>query len=135
LDREQKLKFKKSDFAGNGAMKETRVIFSPEAEYVYKKLNAEAESSKQSRMILKAVNNKIGLIKSNIHYGDPIAKNIIPEEYKQKYSSTNLFRVELPAFWRMIYTLTNNGNIEIIAFVLDIIDHHSYNKKFGYKER
>ncbi|MEK6926016.1 MAG: hypothetical protein AABW50_01940 [Nanoarchaeota archaeon] len=116
-------------------MKEVRVILSQEAEEVYKKLNAEAENNKQSRMILKAINHKINLIKANIHYGNPIAKDLIPEEYKQKYSAKNLFRVELPVFWRMVYTLTNNGEIEIIAFVLDIIDHPAYNDKFGYKKR
>jgi len=84
-------------------------------------------------MILKAINHKIDLIKVNIHYGNPIAKNLIPEEYKQKYSANNLFRVELPVFWRMLYTLTNNEKVEIIAFVLDIIDHPTYNHKFGYK--
>lgn len=116
-------------------MKDVRVILSQEAGEVYKKLNAEAENSKQSRMLLNAVNNKIGLIKSNIHYGNPVAKDLIPEEYKQKYSTINLFRVELPAFWRMLYTLTNNGEVEIVAFVLDIINHPEYDKKFGYKKR
>lgn len=75
------------------------------------------------------------MIKANFHYGEPIAKNLIPEEYKQKYGITNLFWVELPNFWRMLYTLTNNeSEVEIIAFVLDIIDHEKYNKKFGYKD-
>jgi len=115
-------------------MKTVRIILSPVAEEVYKKLNSEAESNKQSRMILKAVNNKIDLIKSNIHYGNPIAKNLIPTEYKIKYGTTNLFRVELPAFWRMLYTLTNNEEIEIIAFVLDIVSHPTYDEKFGYKK-
>jgi hypothetical protein len=116
-------------------MKEVRVILSQEAEEVYKKLNEEAENNKQSRMILKAVNNKIELIKSNVHYGNPVAKDLIPEEYKQKYSVINLFRVELPTFWRMLYTLTNNEEVEIIAFVLDILSHPEYDKKFGYKGR
>lgn len=115
-------------------MKEIRIILSPEAEEVYKKLNAEAATNKQSRMILKAINQKKELIKQNIHYGNPIAKNLIPKEYKLKYSATNLFRVELPAFWRMLYTLTNNEEIEIVAFILDIIDHPAYNDKFGYKD-
>ncbi len=114
-------------------MKEVRVVLSPEAEEVYKQLNLEAENSKQSRMILKAINNKIELIKANIHYGNPMAKDLIPEEYKQKYEATNLFRVELPAFWRMLYMLTNNEQIEIIAFVIDIISHPDYDKKFGYR--
>lgn len=34
----------------------------------------------------------------------------------------------------MLYTLTDGDTtIEIVAFVLDIIDHKKYNKKFGYK--
>src|SRR3989344_3316424 len=116
-------------------MKPVKIVLSPEAEEVYKYLNQEAENSKQERMILKAINTKIELIKDNVHYGDPIAKALFPDEYKQKYGITNLFRVELPAFWRMLYTLTNNEEIEIIAFVLDIINHDSYDKKFGYRGR
>jgi len=54
----------------------------------------------------------------------------------EKYGVKNLFRVELPHYWRMLYTLTNGeSEIEIIAFVLDIIDHKEYNKKFRYKKR
>ena len=92
-------------------MKEVRIILSAQAEQVYRRLNAEAETNKQSRMILKAINNKVELIKSNIHYGNPLAKELIPEEYRIKYSVNNLFRVELPAFWRMLYALTNNGQV------------------------
>jgi hypothetical protein len=115
-------------------MKIVKVIFSPEAEEVYKYINKESEAAKGERMLLKAINQKIELIKANPHYGDPIAKGLIPKEYIQKYEITNLFRVELPNFWRMLYTLTNGGtSIEIISFVLDIIDHKTYNKKFGYK--
>ena len=61
---------------------------------------------------------------------------MIPNEYKLKYSVTNLFRVELPNFWRMLYTLIDGETeIEIIAFVLDLIDHDQYDKKFGYKKK
>ncbi len=35
----------------------------------------------------------------------------------------------------MLYTLTNSGEIEVVAFVLDIIDHPTYDKKFGYQGR
>ena len=115
-------------------MKKVRVIFSPEAEEVYNHLNQNAANSKTEQSILNAVNKKIELIKLNIHYGNPISKGLIPEEYKAKYGVNNLFRVELPNFWRMLYTLTDGETeIEIIAFVLDVIDHKEYNKKFGYK--
>jgi len=36
----------------------------------------------------------------------------------------------------MLYTLTDGeANIEIIAFFLDVIDHPTYDKKFGYKTK
>ena len=117
-------------------MKLIKVILSPEAEEVYKYLLKESEDSKIEKSIFNAIKKKVDLIKINTHYGDPIAKKLIPKEYKDKYGVTNLFRVELPNFWRMLYTLTNDNNeIEIIGFVLDIIDHKKYNKKFGYKNR
>ncbi len=34
----------------------------------------------------------------------------------------------------MIYTVKGN-QAEIINFILDIIDHPTYDKKFGYKKR
>jgi len=117
-------------------MKTVKIVLSPEAKEVYKYLNEEALSSKTERMILKAVRQKVELIKANPHYGNPIAKKLIPSEYKEKYGVTNLFRVELPNFWRMLYTLTEGETkIEIISFVLDIINHKTYNKKFGYKKK
>ena len=82
------------------------------------------------------MNKKIELVKNNLSYGDPIPKKLIPKEYKEKYGVTNLFRVELPNFWRMLYTVTEGENeIEIIAFVLDIINHKKYSKKFGYRKK
>jgi len=116
-------------------MKTVNVIFSPEAEEVYNHLNEQAPKSKIERTIFNALNDKIKLIKDNHHYGDPISKKLIPKKYKLKYGVTNLFRVELPNFWRMLYTLTDGENeIEIIAFILEIVDHKDYNKLFGYRK-
>jgi hypothetical protein len=117
-------------------MKQVKVILSPEAREVFEYLNSEAETSKQERMIFNAIKQKSELIKANPHFGDPIKKKLIPKEYIKKYGVTNLFRVELPNFWRMLYTLTEGETkIEIVAFVLDIMDHKDYNKKLGYKGR
>lgn len=115
-------------------MKSVKVILSSEAEEVYRYLNQQASHSKTEQSILNSVNKKKELIKANPHYGEPISKDKIPSEFKEKYGITNLFWVELSNRWRMLYSLTNDDNqIEIIAFVLDITDHKKYNKKFGYK--
>jgi hypothetical protein len=114
-------------------MKPVKVIFSDEAQQVYDYLTEEAKKSKVERSILKAIDHKIKLINSNEHYGNPIAKKLIPKDYLLK-GITNLFRVELPNYWRMIYTLgKGNQEVIIVAIVLDIFDHKDYNKKFGYR--
>jgi len=116
-------------------MKHVRVILAPEAAEVYYNVINKASDSKQEEAILNAFLQKVELIKENVHYGQPIAKKLIPVEYKIKYGITNLFRVELPNFWRMLYTLTaGSSGIEIIVLVLDIINHKKYDKKFGYKK-
>ena len=117
-------------------MKKIRVILSSDAKEVYNHLKEEAPKSKTERTILNSIKKKIEIIKSNPHYGDPIAKSHIPKEYLVKYEITNLFRVELPNYWRMLYTLKDGDTkCEIIAFVLDLVDHSSYNEKFGYKRK
>ncbi|MCP3686705.1 MAG: hypothetical protein GY861_29050 [bacterium] len=120
-----------------------RVKLSPEAEEVYNYLNKEAAEVKASGkkktpevQIFKAFQKKKDIIRNNKHYGEPIAKSHIPNKFREKYGITNLFWVELPYFWRFMYSLTEgDSEIEIIAFVLDIVNHKKYDKLFGYKKK
>ena len=133
MDTQHQPKLKKSNIKRHGIMKTVKVKLSKEAEEVFKYLNKESTKSKIEKSILKSILQKSKLIKSNFQYGDPISKKLIPKEYIEKYGITNLFRVELPNFWRMLYSIEEGENqIEIIAFVLDIINHKNYNKKFKY---
>jgi hypothetical protein len=117
-------------------LKTVRVILSKDAEVVYKFLNKQATNSKIEKTILKAVKKKVELIKVNPHYGEPISKKLIPKKYIDEYGVTILFWVKLPNFWRMIYTLTSGETVvEIIAFVVDILDHKEYDKVFGYSKK
>jgi len=113
--------------------KNIKVLLSKEADEIYRYLEKQALVSKAERIMLDSINNKFAFIKANPYYGNNLSKGLIPEEYKIKYEIDNLYRVELPLFWRMLYSLTNKDEIEIIAFVIDIIDHKYYDKKFGYK--
>ena len=111
-------------------MKKVRVILSEDAQTAYKHLVVESAHSKIEKTILSSIKKKIDLIKLNYHYGEPIAKQKIPP----KFNVTNLFWVELANHWRLLYTLTNNdSDVEIIAFVLHISDHKSYDKVMKYK--
>jgi hypothetical protein len=117
-------------------MKTVRVILSKDAEEVYNFLNKQAPNSKIENTILRSIKKKVELIKNNPHYREPISKKLIPKKYIDDYGISNLFWVKLPNYWRMLYTLTRGETvIEIIAFVIDIIDHKEYNKIFGYSKK
>ena len=91
-------------------------------------------TSSKDITLLNAINRIFDVITYNPFYGENAKKDLIPKEYRQKYDAGNLFIVDLPDYWRMIYTLESD-EIEIIAFVLDIIDHNEYDKKFGFRKR
>jgi hypothetical protein len=112
----------------------TIISFSDEASKVYDFLAENANNYKQERMLFNALNKKLAQVKQDPTFGQPIKKGLIPKYYRLRFAVTNLYRVELPQFWRMIYTITKQGqNIEIIAFILDVCDHKEYDKRFKYK--
>lgn len=91
-------------------------------------------TSSKDITLLNAINRIFDILISNPFYGENAKKDLIPKEYRQKYDVGNLFIADLPDYWRMIYTLESD-EIEIIAFVLDIISHEEYNKKFGFRRK
>ena len=91
-------------------------------------------TSSKDITLLAAINRLFEVIVNNPFYGENAKKDLIPKEYRQRYDADNIFIADLPDYWRMIYTLESD-EIEIIAFVLDIIDHDEYNKKFKFRKR
>ncbi|MFH0836264.1 MAG: hypothetical protein V1834_03830 [Candidatus Micrarchaeota archaeon] len=92
--------------------------------------------------LLKSIDSKIELLKANYDYGIQIPKKQIPRKYQIEYEVTNLWKVDLSGYWRMIYTLKQpqreQTEVEIITIwldVLDVIDHPKYDKIFGYKKK
>ena len=119
--------------------KEVKVIFSEEADKIYgdlrKIVNEEQESGKESsfhQTLLRSIDRVKGLLRQNPFLGDQAPKRLIPKEYTKKYQVDNVWRIELADRWRMLYTITGNS-IEIINFVLGIVNHKEYDRLFGYK--
>jgi len=117
--------------------KSVRVILIDQAKEEYQKLNEiigqQIEKGKENTsefQLLNSIKQKIELIKANPFYGNNIKKKKIPKEYNVQ----NLWRVELSQFWRMLYTIKGD-QIEVICFILNIMDHKKYNKLFGYKKK
>jgi len=87
------------------------------------------ENTKEMQL-LKSIKTKIEFIKQNPFYGDSIKKEQIPKDY----NVPNLWRTELTNYWRMLYTIRGD-EIEIICFILNIINHDDYNKIFSYRKK
>ncbi|MBU2638634.1 MAG: hypothetical protein KJ955_06685 [Nanoarchaeota archaeon] len=121
--------------------KEVRVVLSAEATEEYNELNRivgdelqRGITSSVHQSIFRSIERVKGWLKENPFAGDQIKKGQIPDYYIQKYGVTNLWRIELSNYWRLIYTIQSN-EVEVIDFVLGIIDHKEYDKKFGYKRK
>lgn len=119
------------------SQKPIRLILRDQAKEEYDALSKVVEEQKmkgktnsEEMQLLKSINNKIAILKYNPVYGQNMSKDLIPRNLEVD----NLFRVELTHYWRMLYTLRTN-EIEVVSFVLYIIDHPTYNKIFGYKDR
>lgn len=110
----------------------TVVLFTQRADRECKKLNKFANKIKENATVLNAIDKKIDALKSNAYCGQQVVGKLIPGEYVREYHLENLYRMELPNFWRMLYTLAETEE-ETIAFVIDILDHKRYSRKFGYK--
>lgn len=114
--------------------KEIRVILSENAHKQYIKLNRFAKQESENSVhhsLLKSVERVIEMLKKDPFKGEQIRKKMMPKSYIRKYGIDNLWRIELSNYWRMLYTI-KGGSIEIINFILDIVDHKKYNKIFGY---
>jgi mRNA-degrading endonuclease RelE of RelBE toxin-antitoxin system len=68
----------------------------------------------------------------DVTIGDPIRKSLIPVVLKRNYEIHNLWRLELPGGWRVLYTIASRppGRPEVL--MLRILSHKDYNRLFGY---
>lgn len=63
-----------------------------------------------------------------------IRQKLIPKEYVSKYGIDNLWKYDLPNGWRLLYSL-GRDEIEIIAIVLEWLDHKNYGRRFEYRKQ
>jgi hypothetical protein len=109
------------------------VVLSEEVAREFSRIQARAEKGDgEARYLLGIINKGIAKLAEDVEAGRKIRKRLWPAEYSRKYGVTNLWKLNLDSYWRMIYTI-RGSNVEIISFVLDILDHKKYERKFGYR--
>lgn len=112
-----------------------------EADEAYQELNRivgeevqKGIKSSENQTLLRGLQRNIELLQQNVHYGIHIPKKQIPRKYVDRYSVNNLWAIELPRYWRLIYTVRSD-EVEIINLILDIYDHKDYDKVFHYTKK
>jgi hypothetical protein len=119
-------------------MKPVRVKLVGNAAEEFEKLNkvvgdeqSDGIANSEHQQLLKSIKQKIELIKLNPQYGSHISKALIK---KSGYDVDNMWIVDLTGYWRMLYTL-KGSDVEILCFILEIINHEKYDKIFDYRKK
>ena len=117
--------------------KPVRVTMVGDAKKAFQRLNKIAgfqlksgKTNSPEIQLINSIKEKISFVKQNPFYGDNIKKGIMPKEY----NVSNLWRIELTNYWRILYTIKGD-EVEIVCFFLEIIDHPTYNKILGYRKK
>ena len=90
--------------------------------------NSLTDNDPTKKALIKAIRD----IKENCYCGRNVKKKLIPKKLVEKHGINNLWIYNLPSAWRLLYSLTNSGEIELIAVVLDWISHKDYERLFSF---
>jgi hypothetical protein len=94
---------------------------------------ADFVSSLEKGSYLRQVIDKgLDVLKENMFAGQRIEKKKFPKYYVQEYKINNLYKYNLDAGNRLVYTLVADES-GIAVIVLEILSHKEYEKRFGYK--
>ncbi len=105
---------------------ESKVIFADnDLKEAFERLKDEDER------LFKEIENALNKIRQDAFFGRNVKKNLIPKELIQRYNINNLWIYNLRKDWRLLYTITNN-EVEVLAIVLDWMDHKDYEKLFKF---
>ena len=108
------------------------IILSQEFNKEFIELRKKAEKrSSEARYLLDILEKGLAKLMASPEAGKHVPKRLIPKEYIVKYGITNLWKLNLDSYWRLIYTLEGN-RVKLYAIVLEVLDHREYDRKFGY---
>ncbi len=87
--------------------------------------------TKEDQGLFKAINKALDSIEENSFCGMQIPKRIVPKEYWKKYKVKNLWKINLPNGWRLLYSIVDD-EIIVVSIILDWLSHKEYENKMKY---
>ena len=111
----------------------TEIQLSKEFSEEFARLQKRSEKGDgEAEKLLKLIEKGIAKLVEDREAGQKIQKRLWPRYYEQKYGISNLWRLRLDSYWRMIYTIIGES-LRIVTVVLEVMNHKDYDKRFGYK--
>lgn len=111
------------------------IRYSAEFNEDYLKLRTRADKGDgESKYLIELISKATAKLAQDREAGIKIPRKLWPEEYIQKHDVSNLWKLNLDACWRLIYTLRGT-EAELFLIYLDCLDHKSYDRKFGYRTK
>jgi len=107
-----------------------------DAKNVYQKLqNNTSAIEHKGLLLLKSVNRAVDMLKQNPFAGIHIKKKLIPKKYILHLGISNLWKVNLTGYWRMLYAINQDEQGVVYCFIIEIVNHKDYDKIFRYKSK
>lgn len=94
----------------------------------------ESRTDAEASSIVRRVRSFRTLLVEDCLHGEVVRKSAIPATLVSRYQVQNLYVEDLPAFWRLLYTILKNRG-ERFVVVLEIVDHRSYSRWFPGRRR
>ncbi|MBI2043428.1 hypothetical protein HYT25_03500 [Candidatus Pacearchaeota archaeon] len=104
-----------------------------EIKFANEKLKEAFENLKEiDKDLYEQIDKATEEIRKNVFCGRNVKKELIPKSLIQKYGINNLWIYNLRSGWRLLYSVTSQNKIEIIAIVLDWMNHKDYERLFKF---
>lgn len=121
-------------------MKDIIVKWDLEAHRAYEELRIYVKQGKNTskkpsyKQLLSSIDEAIKNLKTNPFYGDLIPRKYLTKKVIDRYGTNKIFRIELVGYWRLLYTAIGD-EAQIIALILEYMNHKTYDKLFGYRKK
>jgi hypothetical protein len=77
------------------------------------------------------INGAIDKLKANPFAGVQVRRKLIPKTYVERFGIDNLWKMNLPDGWRLMYSVGMAG-VSVVSIVLEWLPHKKYERRFGY---
>ena len=94
----------------------------------------EGSTRPESKAVARRVRALKPLLLVDCLHGEVVRRSMVPKDLRERYGLENLYVEDLPAFWRLLYSVVRIAGRRVVV-VVEIVDHRTYSKWFRGRKR